>query len=87
MDEVRRDGSLVGISTDAGYIAFDQIYMSLATLDIDVEDGTEVDVIWGEKPVSSKPQVDAVHRQMTIRATVAPAPYHDYARTVYRADG
>jgi glycine cleavage system aminomethyltransferase T len=87
MDDVRRNGTSVGISTDAGYIAFDQLYMSLATLDTEIEDGAEVEVIWGENPISTKPQVDANHRQMTIRATVAPAPYHDYARTVYRADG
>ncbi len=86
MDEVRWDGARAGISTDAGYIAHDQLYMSLATLDVDVADGTEVEVVWGEDPISAKPQVDSVHRQMIIRATVAPAPYHDYARTVYRAD-
>ena len=86
MDEVRKDGAHVGISTDAGYIAHDQLYMSLATLDVGIEHGAEVEVIWGENPISAKPQVDAHHCQMNIRATVAPAPYHDYARTIYRAD-
>jgi vanillate/3-O-methylgallate O-demethylase len=86
MDEVRHGGELVGISTDAGYVAFDQLYMSLATLDTGIPDGTEVTVVWGEDPISSKHSVDARHRQVEIRATVAPAPYHDYARTVYRAD-
>lgn len=87
MDEVLRDGRRVGISTDAGYVAFDQLYMSLATVDTDVPDGAEVEVVWGEDPVSQKAAVDARHRQMRIRATVAPAPYHEFARTVYRADG
>lgn len=87
MDEVRHEGAPVGISTDAGYIAFDQLYMSLATLDVDIADGTEVVVVWGEDPISRKHSVDAAHRQVEIRATVAPAPYHDYARTVYRANG
>jgi len=86
MDEVVKDGTRVGISTDAGYIAFDQLYMSLATLDRDIPDGAEVEVVWGENPISHKPQVDREHRQVRIRATVAPAPYHEYARTVYRAD-
>jgi glycine cleavage system aminomethyltransferase T len=86
MDEVVLSGKQVGISGDAGYVAFDQLYMSLATLDIDVEEGTEVEVVWGEDPISTKPQVDRNHRQVKIRATVAPAPYHDYARTVYRAN-
>lgn len=87
MDEVRRGEDLVGISTDAGYVAFDQLYMSLATLDVEVADGDEVEVVWGEDPISQKDSVDAAHRQVRIRATVAPAPYHDFARTVYRANG
>lgn len=86
MDEVRHEGRLVGISTDAGYVAYDQLYMSLATVDDAVPEGTEVVVVWGEHPISTKSSVDAQHRQVEIRATVAPAPYHDYARTVYRAD-
>jgi vanillate/3-O-methylgallate O-demethylase len=86
MDEVLRDGERVGISTDAGYVAFDQLYMSLATLDLGIPEGTEVEVVWGEDPISAKDSVDAHHRQMRIRATVAPAPYHDYARTVYRSN-
>ncbi|THG29300.1 aminomethyltransferase family protein [Naasia lichenicola] len=86
MDAVELEGTLVGISTDAGYIAYDQMYMSLATVDIDLPEGTVVDVVWGESPVSLKPQVDQNHRQVKIRATVAPAPYHDYARSVYRAN-
>ena len=86
MDLVELDGRQVGISTDAGYTAFEQLYMSLATVDNDVAEGTVVDVVWGENPISKKPQVDQNHRQVKIRATVAPAPYHDYARSVYRAN-
>lgn len=86
MDEVLQDGRRVGISTDAGYIAYDQLYMSLATLDADIADGEVVEVVWGEDPISQKHSVDAQHRQVRIRATVAPAPYHEYARTVYRAN-
>ena len=86
MDEVRYHDRPAGISTDAGYIAYDQLYMSLATVDNDVADGAEVEVVWGEDPISRKDSVDASHRQVRIRATVAPAPYHEWARTVYRAD-
>lgn len=86
MDEVRLDGRRVGISTDVGYVSYDQLYMSLATLDLGIEDGTEVEILWGEDPISQKVAVDKRHRQVTVRATVAPAPFHDYARTVYRAN-
>ncbi|WP_313823629.1 aminomethyl transferase family protein [Citricoccus sp.] len=87
MDEVLREDRRVGISTDAGYVAFPQLYMSLATVDASIADGEEVEVVWGEDPVSRKPQVDQGHRQVRIRATVAPAPYQQYARTRYRANG
>ncbi|MFC0249661.1 aminomethyl transferase family protein [Citricoccus parietis] len=87
MDEVVRGSQRVGISTDAGYVAFPQLYMSLATLDATIADGEEVEVVWGEDPVSRKPQVDQGHRQVRIRATVAPAPYQEYARTRYRDNG
>lgn len=86
MDEVQQDGRRVGISTDAGYVAYDQLYMSLATLDNEVPEGAEVEVLWGEDPISRKHSVDQQHRQVRIRATVAPAPYHEYARTAYRAN-
>lgn len=86
MDEVRKDGKLVGISTDCGYVTTPQLYMSLATVDVDIAEGDEVVVVWGEDPISGKDSVDQVHRQMEIRATVAPAPYQEYARTVYRAN-
>jgi vanillate/3-O-methylgallate O-demethylase len=86
MDRVLQGSEDVGISTDAGYVAFDQLYMSLATVNNDVVEGSVVEVVWGDDPISRKPQVDALHRQVHIQATVAPAPYHEYARSVYRRD-
>ena len=84
MDEVRFQDRRVGISTDAGYLAYPQKYMSLATLETEIADGEVVEIIWGEDPISTKPQADQEHRQVRIRATVAPAPYHEYVRTTYR---
>ena len=83
-DEVQRGGKPVGISMDCGYMANEQVFASLATIDSSAaETGTEVTVTWGEDPNTRKPQVEP-HRQVTIRATVAPAPYLDYARSNYR---
>lgn len=84
MDEVIQGDQSVGISTDAGYVAYPQRYMSLATIDDEIRDGDTVEIIWGEDPVSAKPQVDRNHKQVRIRATVLPAPYQEYARTTYR---
>jgi vanillate/3-O-methylgallate O-demethylase len=85
-DRVLKDGRDVGISFDSGYLANDRVFLSLATIDLEhAEPGTEVAIVWGEEPNTRKPQVEP-HRQVTIRATVAPAPYFEYARTGYRAD-
>jgi syringate O-demethylase len=46
--------------------------------------GTEVTLVWGEENGgSSKPTVER-HKQLEIRATVAPVPYAEPARTGYR---
>jgi glycine cleavage system aminomethyltransferase T len=84
VDRVLDGGVDVGISHDCGYIANDRAFVSLASVDrVHSVTGTELTVVWGEDPNTSKPQVEP-HRQVRIRATVAPAPYVDFARTNYR---
>ena len=84
MDEVLVDGQRAGISMDCGYIANERKIVSLAVIDeAFAGTGTEVTVLWGENPVSRKPQVEP-HEQTAIKATVAPAPYGAHARTAYR---
>lgn len=78
------DGQHVGISMDAGYLANEHAMVSLATVDVaHAQPGTAVSVLWGEQPNSTKPAVEA-HRQVEIRATVAPAPFVRFARESYR---
>jgi len=85
-DRVLVNGEDVGISMDVGYLANEKAFVSLATIDpAFAETGTEVTVIWGEEPNSAKGTVEP-HRQVEIRASVAPAPFHEYARAGYRAD-
>ena len=84
-DVVLKDGEQVGLSFDSGYLANERAFISLASLDLEhAEPGTEVVVVWGENPATRKPHVEP-HRQIEIRATVAPSPYFDFARTQYRA--
>jgi glycine cleavage system aminomethyltransferase T len=84
-DAVLRDGRQVGISLDCGYLANERVMVSLATLENEhAEPGTEVTVVWGEDPVSAKPAVEE-HRQVEIRATVAPVPFVAFARESYRS--
>lgn len=86
VDRVLSGGEDVGISHDAGYITGEQVFASLASVDAaHAEPGTEVTVIWGEQPNSTKPVVEP-HRQVQIRATVYPAPYSSFARENYRTN-
>jgi vanillate/3-O-methylgallate O-demethylase len=85
VDQVLKDDELVGMSMDLGYLANEHAYVSLATLNLEhAEPGTEVTVVWGEAPNSRKPAVEP-HRQVEIRATVAPAPFVQDVRDHYRA--
>lgn len=84
VDRIEVDGKIVGISHDAGYLTNEQAFVSLATIDEEYsEPGTEVVLVWGESPVSTKPAVED-HRQVQIRGTVAPAPFSNFARENYR---
>lgn len=86
VDQVLAGGARAGLSFDCGYVTNEQAFISLATLDKRyAEPGTQVSVLWGEEPNSAKPQVEA-HRQVEIRATVAPVPYSEFAREAYRSN-
>jgi len=83
-DKVLIDGLVVGKSFDVGYISNERAMVSLATIDTaHSEPGTQVTVVWGEDPVTRKRGVEP-HRQVEIRATVAPIPYVRFARENYR---
>jgi glycine cleavage system aminomethyltransferase T len=83
-DRVEKDGQLVGLSTWISYTANEGKMLTLAMVDESVAiPGTEVDFIWGEPDGgTSKPTVEK-HRQIKIKAVVAPVPYSEVARTAY----
>jgi glycine cleavage system aminomethyltransferase T len=84
VDKVLYQGRYVGMSTDVGYITNERAMISLASLDIEAaKPGSQVTVLWGEKPNSTKPAVEP-HRQVEVRATVAPIPYAQVIRDGYR---
>jgi vanillate/3-O-methylgallate O-demethylase len=68
-------GRTIGASTYTGFIWNERSMLSLAVVDPQyAEPGTRVSVIWGEPEGGAKSQWLDPHRQMEIRATVAPAP-------------
>ena len=82
-DKVLVDSGMVGISTFSGYSYNERSMLSLAIVDMDIELGTEVTLVWGEEGGgSSKPVVER-HAQTEIRAIVSPCPYSEVARTSY----
>jgi vanillate/3-O-methylgallate O-demethylase len=83
-DKVVVGGKTVGISTYTGYTYNERAVISLAIVDKDLAEGSEVTVVWGEEGGgTSKPTVER-HKQKEIRAIVAPAPIADVARLQYR---
>ena len=84
-DDVRLDDAHVGVSHDCGYIYNEKAFVSLASIDTErAPIGSEVTVVWGESPNSSKPAVEP-HVQVELRATVASTPYVSFARANYRS--
>ena len=80
------DGLRIGMSGFCGYSGNEMEMLSLAIVDEHHSaPGTEVALTWGEPDGGTrKPQVER-HRQMTVRATVAPAPFAAAVRQMKRA--
>ena len=75
-------GTVVGASLFTGYSANERRGLSLATVDPNVEVGTELKVLWGENPNTRKTSVQP-HKQREVRVVVSPVPYAVTARTEY----
>ena len=78
------DGSVVGYSMFTGYSANEKRALSLATVDPEIELGTELRVVWGEPNGGSKKASVEPHRQLEVRAVVSPVPYSTLARQTYQ---
>ena len=80
---VDADGTVVGLSMFTGVTANERRGLSLATVDHNVETGTEVRVVWGEPDGGTRKTTVEPHKQFSVRAVVSPAPYAVTARTEY----
>jgi vanillate/3-O-methylgallate O-demethylase len=86
------DDTVVGLSLFTGYSANEKRALSLATVDPDVEIGSELRVVWGEPDGGSAKSTVQRHRQKEVRVIVSPVPYSEVVRTSYaegswRAEG
>jgi vanillate/3-O-methylgallate O-demethylase len=77
-------GNTVGLSMFTGYSYNEKAALSLGTIDHEIPVGTELKVVWGEGPNTSKTTVEP-HKQIEVRAVVSPVPYSKVARETYQA--
>jgi vanillate/3-O-methylgallate O-demethylase len=82
-DKVLAHDDVVGFSTFSGYSYNERSMLSLAMVDVDLNTGAEVTLVWGEEGGGSGKPVVEQHRQTEIRAIVSPCPYSEVARTSY----
>jgi vanillate/3-O-methylgallate O-demethylase len=76
-------GNVVGYSMFTGYSANEKRALSLATVDPEVEIGSEVTVVWGEPDGGTRKKTVEPHEQLNVRAVVSPVPYSVTARLEY----
>jgi vanillate/3-O-methylgallate O-demethylase len=67
----------------AGYSYNERSYLSLGTVDPDVEIGDVLTMIWGEEGGGTKKTTVEPHKQTEIRVKVSPVPYSRDARETY----
>ncbi len=77
------DGNVVGLSLFTGYSSNEKHCLSLATVDHEIEEGTELRVVWGEPDGATKKTAVQPHRQKDVRVIVSPVPYAKVARLEY----
>src|SRR5262245_35394861 len=80
---IDEDDNVVGLSMFTGYSANERRALSLATVDRDVEIGTELRVVWGEPEGGSRKTTVQPHRQKDVRVIVSPVPYSEVVRRDY----
>jgi vanillate/3-O-methylgallate O-demethylase len=76
-------GETIGLSMFTGYSANEKKGLSLATVDADVPEGTEVTVVWGEPDGGTRKTTVEPHQQLNVRAIVSPVPYSSAVRQDY----
>lgn len=82
-DKVVHGGKTVGFSMFSGYSYNERSMLSLATVEPEVELGTELSLVWGEDGGGSKKTTVERHKQIEIRAIVSPVPYSRDVRETY----
>ena len=76
-------GTTVGLSMFTGYSYNEKSALSLATIDHEIPEGTELKVVWGEENGGTRKTTVEPHKQIEVRAVVSSVPYSRVARETY----
>jgi vanillate/3-O-methylgallate O-demethylase len=76
-------GTTVGLSMFTGYSYNEKAGLSLAVIDHEIPEGTELHVVWGEENGGTRKTTVEPHKQIEARAVVSPIPYAKIARDTY----
>jgi vanillate/3-O-methylgallate O-demethylase len=82
---VDADGRTVGVSMFTGYSYNEKQALSLATIDHEIPEGTELRVVWGEPDGGTRKTTVEPHVQIEVRAIVSSVPYSRVARETYQS--
>lgn len=82
-DAVMGGDKVIGVSMFSGYSYNERSMLSLASVDPEVEIGTEVILKWGEETPTEKTTVESYSTSANIRARVSPVPYAEVVRSQY----
>ncbi|MGA7270087.1 MAG: aminomethyl transferase family protein [Acidimicrobiia bacterium] len=82
-DAVKKGDKTVGFSMFSGYTFNDRSFISLGTVDPDIEIGDELTLVWGEENGGTDKTTVERHRQTEIRVRVVATPYSPDARESY----
>ena len=80
------NGETVGLSMFTGYSYNERSALSLATIDPDIPEGTELKVVWGEENGGTKKTTVEHHKQLDVRVIVSSVPYSRVVRENYEGE-
>ncbi len=83
---VDANGTVVGLSMFTGYSYNERTALSLATIDPEIPEGTELHVVWGEENGGTKKTTVEHHKQLNVRAIVSSVPYSRVVREGYEGE-
>jgi vanillate/3-O-methylgallate O-demethylase len=66
-----------------GYSYNEKSALSLAIIDHEIPEGTELKVVWGEENGGTRKTTVEPHKQIEVRAVVSTVPYSRVARETY----